>query len=334
MATESRQNEEKGNSPPLLKIQIEGPQVGNARLSASTFIEIIKRTQQALQRVAQVLYGEESTGQGRKKKEIEGSCELFLVGWQRGSAIAEMEIGEPPEQLDLLESIGRASLNAFVDGVGVIRNFEDPPSTLPPGFDTGVLQACDALGKVLDHGIDKISFLAQDKEASEAVIYDPTTREHVRALLHKPADISSVSKVGRLEMLNGHGKLTGTLWEAGGTRWACHFSQEHLDTLSGAFFRTVRLSGKTEDKEHTLHVYAIQIIDEEFSREYGAEQVFPFWKSMTLEALAEQQGISENQNIDEIGELWPIDDDPEEILQHILADRQARRDSSIDGNGN
>ena len=143
------------------------------------------------------------------------------------------------------------------------------------------------------------------------------------------------SKVGRLEILNGHGKLAGTLWEADGTRWTCHFKDEHLGVLANAWLRTVRVSGKVIEvrKERTLQVDAIIITDEEIVSEYTAGEASPFWESMSLEELAEQQGVAAVDNLDEIAALWPGDDDPDDLLAHILDERRARRRSGSDGEG-
>jgi len=45
----------------------------------------------------------------------------------------------------------------------------------------------------------------------------------------------------------------------------------------------------------------------------------------SLEELAAEQGVSPAEDLDAIGALWPCDDDPEELLGHILAERAARR---------
>lgn len=45
----------------------------------------------------------------------------------------------------------------------------------------------------------------------------------------------------------------------------------------------------------------------------------------SLRELIEQQGVSPVHNLDELSDLWPIDDDPDLLLQHILADRAERR---------
>ena len=71
------------------------------------------------------------------------------------------------------------------------------------------------------------------------------------------------SVTGRLEVLNGHGKLAGALWEADGTRWTCHFKDEHREVLADAWLRTVRVSGKAieEHKDRTMQVDSIVITD-------------------------------------------------------------------------
>ena len=50
-----------------------------------------------------------------------------------------------------------------------------------------------------------------------------------------------------------------------------------------------------------------------------------FWNSILLEELAEQQGVSATSDLDEISALWPADDGPDQLLQHILFERNARR---------
>ena len=124
-----------------LSITVEGPKVGKARVSVDDFAEIIRRTQQALKRIGQVLYGESSIGKGRKKRDIEDLCEIFLVNWKPGSAVAEVELAEAPAQLSLFGYIGEESLKAFIKGMEAIQTEPDP--SLPVGYDGGVLQTFD-----------------------------------------------------------------------------------------------------------------------------------------------------------------------------------------------
>jgi hypothetical protein len=50
-----------------------------------------------------------------------------------------------------------------------------------------------------------------------------------------------------------------------------------------------------------------------------------FWRSLSLEVLARLQGIKPVSDLDAISALWPEDDDPDQLLEHILSERSARR---------
>jgi hypothetical protein len=48
-------------------------------------------------------------------------------------------------------------------------------------------------------------------------------------------------------------------------------------------------------------------------------------RAASLKQLAAEQRVSPAEDLDEVGGLWPCDDDPEELLGYILAERAARR---------
>ena len=50
-----------------------------------------------------------------------------------------------------------------------------------------------------------------------------------------------------------------------------------------------------------------------------------FWSSLSLTELAEAQGVAPVDDLKRIAALWPSDDDPDELLDHILTERAARR---------
>ena len=315
-----------------LTITVEGPRVGEARVSVDDFVEIMRRTQQALKRVGQVLYGESSIGKGRKKREIEDLCEIFLVNWKPGSAVAEVELADPPAQLSLFGYIGEESLKAFIRGMDTIQT--EPSPSLPAGYDGGVLQTCDALGRVLERGIDSIKFEPRNGVPLPSIAFDRKLRERIRGLLGKPISQRQAEKIGRLEELNGHGGLTGRLWEADGTKWLCIFKPDHIELLPDIWLHRVKLVGETviaPGGERTLSVESILPLDGEIEETAAVTEGFPFWSSLSLEELAEQQKVSPVEDLDEISALWPVDDDPDKLLDHVLADRSTRR--RISGGG-
>ena len=50
-----------------------------------------------------------------------------------------------------------------------------------------------------------------------------------------------------------------------------------------------------------------------------------FWCSLSLTELAEAQGVAPVEDLDAVAALWPSDDDPDDVLAHILGERVARR---------
>jgi hypothetical protein len=50
-----------------------------------------------------------------------------------------------------------------------------------------------------------------------------------------------------------------------------------------------------------------------------------FWESAPLEELAKQQKVSAVDDLDEVVDLWPADDNPVNLLLDILAERVERR---------
>jgi hypothetical protein len=48
-------------------------------------------------------------------------------------------------------------------------------------------------------------------------------------------------------------------------------------------------------------------------------------ESLYLEELAEQQRVAPVDDLQAVARLWPVDDDPDELLRFILEERRARR---------
>ena len=141
------------------------------------------------------------------------------------------------------------------------------------------------------------------------------------------------AKVGRLEELSGHRGLTGKLWEADGTRWTCHFKSHHITLLPDAWMHTVKLTGRAivaQGRGRFLDVDSILVLDKESRSTATPTEGTLFWKSPSLDELAEQQSIAAADDLDAIAALWPADDDPDDLLQHILAEREERRKLSED----
>ncbi len=133
---------------------------------------------------------------------------------------------------------------------------------------------------------------------------------------------------GRLEELNGHGSLTGRLWEADGTKWHCRFRVEHLEQLTLAWMRTAKVIGRAiieEGRERILEVESLVVLANGMEA-CSADAKMSFWKSVPLHELAIAQRVLPASDLDEFSKLWPVDDDPDDLLRHVLNERLVRRE--------
>ena len=159
----------------------------------------------------------------------------------------------------------------------------------------------------------------------------------MRSLLRGPLELGRTSKVGRLEELNGHRGLTGRLWEADGTHWICAFKSEHIDVLPEAWLRTVTIIGEAklveEKRGGTFIVETILIHETSGERSLQGEEGSPFWKSLSLAELAEEQEVRPVADLAELAAAWPAEEALDDPLGELLLDRALRRRAAEKGAG-
>ena len=112
------------------------------------------------------------------------------------------------------------------------------------------------------------------------------------------------------------------------------FRIEHLEVLPDAWMHKVKITGRTIEEEGNkqLEVDSIFVIEDELGEEIEAGEGRSFWQSVSLEELAEEQGVTPVSAPEEVFALWPADDDPDDLLNFVLRDRGARRKLSAGGN--
>ena len=118
-------------------------------------------------------------------REVEAACRLYLVSWAGGSAIVGFDIAEPPAEIAGLAHLGEQSLDHLTAGLAQIAAAEPSQISLPKGFDEGVLESCAALGKLLEHGIDTMTFTEPSRGLSPSVCYDRSMRDRVQVLVDR-----------------------------------------------------------------------------------------------------------------------------------------------------
>ncbi len=107
-----------------------------------------------------------------------------------------------------------------------------------------------------------------------------------------------------------------------------------MDILPDAWLHQVKIMGKSieeEGKEKILEVDSIFVIEDEISGEQGRGEGRSFWESASLEELAEEQAVAPVSALDELFDLWPGDDNPDDLMRFVLEERTGRRKVNAGG---
>lgn len=177
-------NEQNLRSP--LRIHLEGPAVRRHRIALHDLVLFCGQLQAAVDRVARVLLGEtESMRPGRKRSEIKSGCGLEIVRIDPGSlsVLCDLPFQDQYSFPFMTDDLGEKALAAFVEGISLL---EDSQAPLPKGYDKGVLIALRESGKLLDHGIERISFSWRTRGRAYNSSYTPEVHAALVARIQEP----------------------------------------------------------------------------------------------------------------------------------------------------
>ena len=164
-------------------VRLTGPSVGPGRLAVRDLAELSSYLEQALKRVAQVISREEPRGGRPSARALEELCRLYLVRWSDGSATAGFNVAEPPPDCVRFGRLGDTAVDLFLSGLSELSLPTLAEKRLPRGFSGKVLETCAALGKLLERGIDGITFgETAPGRRQPTITYNAWMREHLVAM--------------------------------------------------------------------------------------------------------------------------------------------------------
>lgn len=130
-----------------------------------------------------------------------------------------------------------------------------------------------------------------------------------------------ITVTGTLEELNARDGVTGIVREPDGTEWICTFAASDTPRLRDAWLHTVQVTGTSSD--HHIDVRQVAVAEELVGVLAQADRRSRTKKS--VEQLAHEQGISVAPTFADLAKHWPADDDPDEFLDWLLAERRQGR---------
>jgi len=313
---------------PLLKIRIDGKAVGPGKIPVAHLLRFLTNLNKALRRTGRILTGDvESIRRGPQPRSIKEEVALDMVLLTHGSPAVvlgfEREQTEPPlPGMDL----GLKILENALNGLSTVQ---EANSTLPAGYDAGVLMAWRDAGTLFSQGIEKIEFTLNHREQPLSTTFTPEGFRRIQDRIKGPqTNIRTIE--GRLLMADF--KEHGTrcrVHPSAGDPVLCLFDEEQKDEVLEDILQYVRIVGEAKQDPISGKISSIKIHDIERleDRENEAADLLPqgtpisrdFWESPTLDELAEAQGVKPLADVRALFGTWPgeADDGFEEAVDEL-----------------
>ena len=302
-----------------LTVRFEGPAVREHRMALHDVVLFAGNLQKAVDRVARVLLGQsESVQAGRKPADIAKACSLDVVGVGAGSFTLTCDLPYD-RQTDLLPDLGERALICLVEGIEAIgKNGE----VLPQGYDKGVLLALRESGKLLDHGVTRISYELATRKRRWRPSYTREVHDRLVARIQEPVH-NRRSIEGRLLM--GDFKASGLRCRVHpplGRPVLCEFTEQQRDAVLGALTKYVRLVGEASvanGEIRSLSIEDIEVLDQEAEvSSEGEAGAASFDGSIDLAALAARQGVPLATEFDRLlGDFWPEEESADSFVAAV-----------------
>lgn len=302
---------------PLLLIRIEGQAIGEGRIGVSHLLRLLTQLNKILMRSGQVLRGEAfSLRKGPKEKQVKEVIALELVKLTHGSPAVLLGFDRQQEDKYLPGmDPGLEVLEKAIIGLEIV---EKPDRELPAGYDTGVLMAWRDMGILFDQGVETIQFSLNHRPQPKTVCYERPVFESIQQRIQGP-NINIRTVEGRLLMADF--KEHGTrcrVHPALGDPVLCLFAEEQKDEVLENILHYVRVIGEAKEDPLTNKINSIRIHDIQRLEDHedertdlipqGAPVPMDFWRSLSLDELAESQRVKPLSEIKILFGTWPGDE--------------------------
>jgi hypothetical protein len=297
-------------------------------------MQLISHFEKSLHRCGMILLGQaESIRKGPRQKSIKEEIALDLV---------EVTHGSPATILGFERSLDQQAIEGIDLGLEIIektlsglQQVQRSGDELPAGFDPGVLMAWRDLGTLFEKGVDTISFSLNHRPQSMESKYDAAGFHRIQERIRGP-QINIRTIEGRLLMADF--KEHGTrcrIHPSIGDPVLCLFDENRKEEVLDNILRYVKVVGEAKEdpftgKISTIVLHDIQRLEE---REEERADLLPqgtplptdFWQSLSIEELAQAQGVKPIDDITLLFGTWPgepddgFEEDIQTLRQHNLA---------------
>jgi len=310
--------------PTRLSLRLEGGSADEGRLPLPELLRVGGQVHAVLRDVATVLAAGSSGQPGRVKKFIEAATELEVVAAPRpGSFVLDLELPDTSgdfadelEGLDLGPHLGHSALDALVTGINAL---DDSATSLPPGFDRGVLRAIEKFHPAMTKGINRITLELSGNGDPETATIDDGRIGTARRLIKQPDKGPAVVE-GKLQMVDV-GRLECRVDRPPRSSVTCLFPEDLRHDVLAAITKYVRVAGEGEfqperDEPSQILVSSLVVVYEVLGLDPSA-----FSQPKSIEELAAERGVGSAEPLLQIGaEARDNDDEAAEWIRAAKSD--------------
>jgi hypothetical protein len=309
-----------------ITVHLDGPRVAKGRLSVDDFGHLIKGIQLSVKRIGLKRAGRPGRGPGRLPKDIEAACSLEIVALDRGSLSVTLALPEPSIQVSFFDDPGEEALGLLVDSLAQI---EQSTASWPEQIDSSVIEPLLDIGRLLDRGIEHVTFSFIDKKPYRHATMNREVRNRLRSQIERPLP-SETSTVGSLMEIDFKDH-TAEVHEPTGNVVRLSFASEEDELMREAAKARVRAFGEGEHHPDgrlaRLTLKRLEILDGEPDEGEDAPSRLPHEGQLTPWKRTDDPFRDARPMVDLtllIGGL-PDDRDTEEILRDLRDTRAIRR---------
>jgi len=179
------------------------------------------------------------------------------------------------------------------------------------------------LRPLFDRAIERLELMGADGIERRAV-FDRRSAAILAEAVRRAPEPERLVVTGRLDRLDGHEGLAGTLWDRDGRVWTCTFPPALEAELPALWRRRVEVVGMGiaagPDARGKLEVETIRPVEGPLE-----ERGRRFWKAPSLDQLAIEQGVGPIGTIEELLSVWGEERLESDPFQELMAERARRR---------
>lgn len=298
-------------SNPILRLIVDGPQVGPARIPLSDLADLAGGIQQAVRQIGSVIQTGQSRHAGRHSGVVDTSTRLELVSLEAGSARLEMDFPADIERPLPGFDLGALAVDSLVGGIGLLGSDDASPDD----WDEGVYRAVSGFSRTLGRG--GVSTITLETRTDRSCRYTSAVGERVKRRLDRERPMKFVDVVGRLMMVDFHAeKRRCRIEPMRGPAVECTYPLDLLNGLREYAQRYVHADGYAElDQDGKIRRLSILRLSPVSTPGTPTAEVVP----RSIDALIDKQALqpftSSQDFVDP--ELWDGDDEVDSFLRWV-----------------